>query len=117
MNSELHPRTATFPKQISAVASFVVILIAGLATMTTNCADPDLWGHVQYGREVIRDGVLPRTATWTYAAEGAPCVNHENIAELMLAWTVDRFGPSGLPWMKLTIAAVILSLLMFSARR
>ena len=96
---------------------FAAILMTGLATMTTNCADPDLWGHVQYGREVLYDGVLPRTATWTYAAEGAAWVNHENIAEFLLAWTVDTWGSHGLPWMKLSVAAVLLTLMIVSARK
>lgn len=101
---------------VSALKCLAILLI-GLATITTNCADPDLWGHVQYGREVLRDGVLPRTATWSYVAENAPWVNHENIAEFLLAWTVDTFGPSGLPWMKLSLAAVMLVLMIVSARR
>ncbi|MDA1230957.1 MAG: hypothetical protein O2856_09300 [Planctomycetota bacterium] len=93
------------------------ILLTGLGAMTTNCADPDLWGHVQYGREVLRDGVLPHTSTWTFAAEGAQWVNHENIAELLLAWTVNTFGTPGLPATKLALAVVILGLMMSSARR
>lgn len=93
------------------------ILCIGLSSMTSNCADPDLWGHVQYGREVLRDGTLPRTTTWSFAAEGAQWVNHENIAELLLAWTVDSFGMPGLPAMKLVMAIIILGLMMWSARR
>lgn len=103
--------------RVSRLLIVPAILFVGLATMSSNVSDPDLWGHVQYGREVLRDGTLPRTATWTYAAEGAPWVNHENIAELMLAWTVDTFGPSGLPLMKLAVAVTILGLMIFSARR
>ena len=93
------------------------ILCIGLSSMTSNCADPDLWGHVQYGREVLRDGTLPRTTTWSFAAEGAQWVNHENIAELLLAWTVDTFGMTGLPAMKLVLAIIILGLMIRSARR
>ncbi len=93
------------------------ILSVGLGAMTTNCADPDLWGHVQYGREVLRDGTLPMTTTWSFAAEGAQWVNHENIAELMLAWTVDTFGMYGLPVMKLILAIIILGLILWTARR
>ncbi len=93
------------------------ILSVGLGTLTTNCADPDLWGHIQYGREVLQDGTLPKTTTWSFAAEGAPWVNHENIAELLLAWTVDTFGVRGLPVMKLILAIVILGLIMWTARR
>ena len=93
------------------------ILCIGLSSMTSNCADPDLWGHVQYGREVLRDGILPRTTTWSFAAEGAQWVNHENIAELLLARTVDSFGMLGLPAMKLILAISILGLMIRSARR
>jgi hypothetical protein len=117
MHSESsHPAENRF-HGISRLLIIPAILLIGLATASSNVSDPDLWGHVQYGREVLRDGTLPRTATWTYAAEGAPWVNHENIAELMLAWTVDTFGPSGLPLMKLAIAITIFGLMIFSARR
>jgi len=117
MNCPSHPSTSASRTLPVHVLIFAAILMTGLATMTTNCADPDLWGHVQYGREVLHDGVLPRTATWTYAAEGAAWVNHENIAEFLLAWTVDTWGPHGLPWMKLFIAAILLSLMIVSARK
>lgn len=117
MHPELTHSAENRRHRISRLLIIPAILLLGLATVSSNVSDPDLWGHVQYGREVLRDGTLPRTATWTYAAEGAPWVNHENIAELMLAWTVDTFGPAGLPWMKLTIAVTIFGLMMFSARR
>jgi hypothetical protein len=70
---------------------------------------------VQYGREVLRDGTFPRTTTWSFAAEGAQWVNHGNIAELLLAWTVDSFGMLGLPAMKLVLAIIILGLMMWTA--
>ncbi len=92
------------------------ILTLALSVLTTSCADPDLWGHIQYGREVIRDGVLPTQATWTFAAEGAPWVNHENIAELMLAFAFDSFGSPGLIAAKLAIAILLLGLMLFTAR-
>lgn len=101
---------------LRTVLIVTTILLTGLGAMTTNCADPDLWGHVQYGREVLRDGALPHTTTWSFAAEGAQWVNHENIAELLLAWTVNTFGMSGLPVMKLALAVVILGLMTWSAR-
>jgi len=102
--------------RITSILIPIVILMVGLATVTTSCADPDLWGHVQYGREVLRDGILPATATWTFAAEGAAWVNHENIAELLLALTVDNFGAAALPWMKLLLAALIFGLIIVSSR-
>lgn len=105
------------PAIIRTALIVAAILCIGLSSMTSNCADPDLWGHVQYGREVLRDGTLPRTTTWSFAAEGAQWVNHENIAELLLAGTVDAFGMPGLPAVKLVLAVIILGLMMRSACR
>ncbi|MEJ7591396.1 MAG: hypothetical protein WKF77_07595 [Planctomycetaceae bacterium] len=114
----LQPDPKNFARTSDMRTALIIaaILSAGLGAMTTNCADPDLWGHVQYGREVLRDGTLPQTTTWSFVAEGAGWVNHENIAELLLAWTVDTFGVVGLPVMKLILAVVILGLMMWTAR-
>ncbi|MFO0977052.1 MAG: hypothetical protein U0996_11685 [Planctomycetaceae bacterium] len=95
---------------------FLAILTLALSVLTTSCADPDLWGHIQYGREVLRDGVLPTQATWTFAAEEAPWVNHENIAELLLAFAFDTFGSAGLIATKLALAVLLLSLMLYAAR-
>ena len=110
-------RTTCQSNAIRTILIIATILLIGLSSMTTNCADPDLWGHVQYGREVLRDGTLPQTTTWSFAANGAQWVNHENIAELLLALTVDTFGMHGLPAMKLALAIVIVGLMMWTARR
>lgn len=92
-------------------------LLLGLAACSSNVADPDLWGHIQYGREVIQSGQLPRTATWTYVAEGAPWVNHEIIAELLLAFSFDQFGTPGLIAMKLLFGTLMFGAIIFAARR
>ena len=115
----LQPDPSNFARISDMRTALIIaaILSFGLGTMTTNCADPDLWGHIQYGREVLQDGTLPKTTTWSFAAEGTPWVNHENIAELLLAWTVDTFGVLGLPVMKLILAIVILGSIMWTARR
>ncbi len=95
----------------------IAILSIGIAGMTNNVADTDLWGHVQYGREVLADGRLPSTSTWTYAAEGTPWINHENLAELWLAYTFDHFGIWGLTLSKLLMGLSIVGLMIWSGRR
>lgn len=100
------------PAMIGAAA-----LLLGLAACSSNVADPDLWGHIQYGREVIQSGQLPRTATWTYVAEGAPWVNHEIIAELLLALCFDQFGTPGLIAMKMLFGTLMFGAMIFAARR
>ncbi|RLT10684.1 MAG: hypothetical protein DWI22_03345 [Planctomycetota bacterium] len=117
MTLQSDPANSASTFKLRTALIIAAILSVGVGAMTTNCADPDLWGHVQYGREVLRDGALPQTTTWSFAAEGAQWVNHENIAELLLAWTVNTYGVRGLPAIKLILAIVILGLMIWTARR
>jgi hypothetical protein len=70
-----------------------VALTASLR-LAMNEADPDLWGHVHYGRELLRDARVPETTTWSFTTVDHPWVNHEIFAELALAW-VDHGGRHG----------------------
>ena len=49
-----------------------------------------------YGRELLNEGALPRTATHTFTAEGYRWVNHENIAEIVFALGFDYLGVTGM---------------------
>jgi hypothetical protein len=87
------------------------ILITALAAIRNNAADPDLWGHVQYGREVLKSGTLPMAATWTFTSS-ARWMNHENISEVILAWVGDHGGAPGLGLMKLAITLMLFGLML-----
>src|SRR5215210_4822308 len=71
-----------------------VLLACGVA-LSLNVADPDLWGHVQYGRDALAHG-LPTTTTYSYVADGYRWINHEILAEYALAICNDWLGGSGL---------------------
>ena len=90
------------------------LIVTCLAAIRNNVADPDLWGHVQYGREVLTSAELPVQATWTFTSSGF-WINHENIAELILASVSDLAGATGLGLMKLLITLAILGLMMRQA--
>ncbi|MEZ6126668.1 MAG: hypothetical protein R3C49_26400 [Planctomycetaceae bacterium] len=94
-----------------------VFVFSGLVVMSRNTADPDLWGHVTYGREVLRDGYLHPTTTWSYAVDNYRWVNHENIAELMMA-AADAFGgQTALLLLKSSLTLIVLGLPIWAARR
>jgi len=76
--------------------------------MSPNQADPDLWGHVVYGIDALRDGVAP-TTTYSYTAEGFRWINHENIAEIVMALVAVNFGAVGLLVMKCLLGVAIIS--------
>lgn len=88
--------------------AFLLAIVMGCAVaMSPNPADPDLWGHVQYGRDVLTDGAIAETTTYSFTAEGYRWINHENLAELILAVGANTIGPVGF-----VVAKCLLSLLV-----
>ncbi|MFO7902122.1 MAG: hypothetical protein ACQESR_10725 [Planctomycetota bacterium] len=94
----------------------VAVLLSCVLAMSHHQADPDLWGHVQYGRDVIQDG-LPRTTTYSYTTQNHPWINHENLSELLMATAVDRVGPAALLVFKSLMALTLLVLVYYQGRR
>ncbi|TWT38855.1 hypothetical protein Enr8_05490 [Blastopirellula retiformator] len=88
------------------------ILLAAAMAVTPNVADPDLWGHVQYGNDLLREG-LPATTTYSYTAEGYRWINHENLSEIMLAIGADTIGPVGLLWGKCLLGLAIVGVILW----
>ncbi|QEG33225.1 hypothetical protein [Bythopirellula goksoeyrii] len=97
----------------------ILALALGCAwPLTLNLVDPDLWGHVQYGQDWLAEGQLPRTATHTFTAEGFRWINHENIAELALAYGYENVGGPGMLVAKCLIGmAVVLSMVWIATLR
>ena len=93
-----------------------VLLLACAVTMSSNAADPDLWGHVRYGRDALRDG-LPATTTYSFTAQGYRWINHENLSELALAVVADTLGGSGLLAMKCLLGLAVTGLVIQVCRR
>lgn len=79
-------------------------------------AEPDLWGHVQYGREALLSG-LPTTATHTFTAADYPWINHENLFEIISAALVATLGIPGLLWGKCLLGLCVVGLAANQARR
>lgn len=94
---------------------FVVLILTSLFCLANNIADPDLWGHVQFGRDVIETGTIQPTTTYSFTANGYRWINHENLSELVLALTYDNFGVAGLILGKFILALLILSLIIFNS--
>src|SRR5881409_3818026 len=68
--------------------AFRTLLLVGCLVVLSiaHQVDPDLWGHVRYGQDVLVAHALPATATHTYTAAGHPWINHENLAEITFGW-------------------------------
>ncbi len=95
----------------------VTVLVSALA-MSPSVADPDIWGHVQFGREVIETGRIAPTTSFSFTAEGYRWINHENLSEIVMAWTADHYGATGLVLGKFMLSLFVIgALLWFNLRR
>lgn len=92
-------------------------LLASCFAVSIDLVDPDLWGHVQYGRDVLSSGQIAPTATYTFTAEGYRWINHENLAEIALATIESWAGPSGLLAMKILLSAALFGGIAWYGRR
>ena len=95
----------------------ITILVSALA-MSPSVADPDLWGHVQFGREVIDTGVIAPTNSFSFTAQGYRWINHENLSEIVMAFTYDNFGTTGLIAGKFLLSLFVIgAILWFNFRQ
>jgi hypothetical protein len=94
-----------------------LLVLAGLFLLSHNIADPDLWGHVQYGQDVLRDRIIHPTTTYSFTANGYRWINHENISEIVMAIAVNTLGTTGLLIGKFLLAVFVLVLMIWCARK
>ncbi|HEY9158370.1 hypothetical protein [Candidatus Binatus sp.] len=80
---------------------FIVIVVAD----TTRLADPDLWGHVRFGQDVLAQRHLIFYDRYSYSAPGHLWLNHEWLSEVVMAAIYNAFGTVGLKLMKFACSA------------
>ena len=54
-------------------------------------ADPDLWGHVRFGRDLLAAGALTAIDPYSFTSD-QPWINHEWLSEALMAAAFDRAG-------------------------
>ena len=84
-----------------------------MAGLARTWADPDLWGHLRFGADILRDG-LPRADPYSFTSD-IPWINHEWLAEVVLsaAWAA---GGGGLIALKMAIVCGTLGFLLLTLR-
>jgi hypothetical protein len=94
----------------------VAVWSALLVVLSFTSADPDLWGHVRFGMDILRDGNIHQVDTYSFASD-RPWVNHEWGSEVLAALAFSVAGNAGLVVMKLLIVVPVLLLLDAELRR
>jgi len=88
-----------------------LVLLAAVAADSTQYADTDLWGHVRFGQAMLSTGHLIRADTFSYSALGHPWIDHEWLAEVVMALFYNAMGVAGLKLMKFLCAGATVTLL------
>jgi len=87
-----------------------------LAAVTRTSTDPDLWGNVRFGLDILRDGAIPHTDAYSFTTDRT-WVNHEWLSEVLIGHAFRAGGDVGLILLKLVAVGVIVLLLWLTLRR
>src|SRR6266567_1391070 len=72
--------------------------------------DPDLWGHVRFGLDILRDGALPHADAYSFTSDRV-WINHEWAAEIAMGTAFRAAGGAGLVVLKLSLMTTLLLVL------
>jgi hypothetical protein len=99
--------TVTAPQYVPWL---VVALILAPALVTT-AADPDLWGHVRFGLDMLQQHTLPSIDPYSFTQD-VPWVNHEWLSELIMGAAYRVGGSVGLSLLKGMLVAALLAFVL-----
>ena len=101
----------------SAIAVLrVPVWIGVFGALLTTTADPDLWGHVRFGLDMLSTGRLTTVDPYSYTSD-IPWLNHEWLSELIMGAAYRSFGAGGLVALKVVLALATLALMAPVFRR
>jgi hypothetical protein len=96
---------------------FLVLIATILFFISESEVDPDLWGHILFGGETLKERTIHREDTYSYTAPGAPWINHEWMAEIILYLAYALGGSVGLILLKLSVVTLTMIILLYLIRK
>jgi hypothetical protein len=86
----------------------VALTLGGaLLILSQTAADPDLWGHVLFGLDILRTGSLPAYDPYSYLSTGHPWINHELLSEVAFGLAYKVGATAGLMLLKVAVVFTI----------
>ncbi len=92
----------------SSAGAAGLLLSAGILWFSPTVADPDLWGHVRFGQDILRTGSIIQKDVYSYRIGDQPWINHEWLSEVIYAYLFDHGGSTTLVVFKLVISLLVL---------
>ncbi len=87
------------------------IYVWAVAWFSLVSADPDLWGHIHFGKEIVEQAAVHDTNPHSYTAEGYRWINHEWLMEVIFYGIYAAADSTGLILAKLGLGIYIIHLL------
>lgn len=96
-------------RSVIRFAGLAALGVAAFFMIATTHADPDLWGHVRFGLDILEHGRLHTADPYSFTSDRS-WVNHEWLSEVAfaLAWTACR--SAGLIALKLAVVGATMFL-------
>ncbi len=94
--------------------SFIILLVFSSVRyfLTFVTADPDLWGHIKFGKDIWNAEAIPGVDIYSYTAYGRQWINHEWLSEVMMYLIFNILGSPGLLAGKTLVCFYIILLLL-----
>jgi len=102
---------------LSRLWAFLAVGLPVLAAFIANLSAVDLAYHVRAGGELLDTGRIPVADTWTFTATGAPWLNQQWGAQLVLAAVYRAASWTGLAILRAALVGVTFGLLFEAVRR
>ncbi len=84
-----------------------LLLLTIVVTTSGTTGDPDLWGHVRFGQDMLDAGAVRLPDTYSFTTDRA-WTNHEWLAEVLMAASFNSVGAAGLNLLRLAIIGIVL---------
>ena len=99
-------------EKIFFILMLILVYSSAIYFFSFITADPDLWGHLRFGKELWETCNLHYTDVYSYTAYGKQWVNHEWFSELVMYLIFNLFGSPGLLIAKLIIGFMIVFIVL-----
>ena len=99
-----------------AAAARLLALVSAAFVCAHAAVDPDLWGHVRFGLDTLRDRSLASIDPYSFTQD-IPWVNHEWLSEVAQAVAYRAAGVFGLIALKTILLGAAVALLSLGIRR
>ena len=89
----------------------LLLVVTAVLIFASTYSDPDLWGHVRFGVDILESREITRVDPYSYVSGDQLWINHEWLAEVIFAAAWLTAGSTGLIVVKLIAGLLTVTLL------